>query len=149
MVPKELPAMPRSVTAIELPGESGDGRHSVHWDDFHALHGTLGAPLETELIERLLCTTVEQAGAERAVLLLMRGDSLRIAAEANTTGDVLAAVHVQDALIEPTLLADQLCGTSHVHGRGSSSTDARAQVPSVKMSTLRAVMRVRFSAFLS
>jgi PAS domain S-box-containing protein len=107
MVPKELPAMPRSVPAIEHPGESGDGRQSVHGDDFHALHGTLGAPLETELIERLLCTTVEQAGAERAVLLLMRGDSLRIAAEATTTGDVLA-VHVHDALIEPTLLAESV-----------------------------------------
>ena len=100
MPPEELPALPRASPAIEFPGESGDS------GNFHALDGTLGAPME-KLIERLLSTTVEQAGAERGVLLLMRGDSLRIAAEASTTGDAFA-VHVCDAQIEPTLLPESV-----------------------------------------
>jgi PAS domain S-box-containing protein len=107
MALKELPAMPPASPAVEFPGKSGDGCQCVHSGKFHALNGTLGAPMEAELIEMLLRTTVEQAGAERGVLLLVRGDSLRIAAEATTTGDAFA-VQVRDARIEPALLPESV-----------------------------------------
>ncbi|HSR57832.1 MAG TPA: GAF domain-containing protein, partial [Candidatus Binataceae bacterium] len=42
-----------------------------------------------KLIETLLRTALEQAGAERGVLLLLPGDALRIAAEATTEGDTV------------------------------------------------------------
>src|SRR5580658_3691815 len=106
MVPGEPPAMPPASHPTGFHGEFGNGSQSVHRGDFHAPDGTLGAAIE-KLIERLLCITVEEAGAERGVLLLMRGDSLRIAAEAATTGDAFA-VRVHDARIEPALLPESV-----------------------------------------
>jgi PAS domain S-box-containing protein len=99
--------MPRISPAIEFAGESGDACQGVQNGDFHALNGTPGAPMETELIERLMCIALEQAGADRGVLLLVHGDSLRIAAEATTTGDAFA-VYVRDAGIEPALLPESV-----------------------------------------
>jgi|HubBroStandDraft_1064217.scaffolds.fasta_scaffold05718_6 PAS domain S-box-containing protein len=98
--------MPPASHPTGFHGEFGNGSQSVHRGDFHAPDGTLGAAIE-KLIERLLCITVEEAGAERGVLLLMRGDSLRIAAEAATTGDAFA-VRVHDARIEPALLPESV-----------------------------------------
>ncbi len=42
-----------------------------------------------KLIDTLLRTAIEQAGAERGLLILSRGDELSIAAEANTSGDTV------------------------------------------------------------
>src|SRR6266568_2108586 len=42
-----------------------------------------------KLIDRLLRTAVEHAGAARGLLILSRGDELSIAAEANTVGDTV------------------------------------------------------------
>jgi PAS domain S-box-containing protein len=51
-----------------------------------------------KLIDTLLRTAIEQAGAERGLLLLLRGDALRIEAEAATGGDMVT-VQLRD---EPT-----------------------------------------------
>jgi len=71
--------------------------------------GTIGAPVEQldlatvikvsqavsgemvleTLIDRLMHTAIEHAGAERELLMLPRGDELRIAAEATTSGDTV------------------------------------------------------------
>src|SRR5439155_3938169 len=68
--------------------------------------GTIGAPIEhlelatilkmshavsgeivlEKLVETLLRTAIEHAGAERGLLMLPRGDELSIQAEANTSG---------------------------------------------------------------
>ncbi|HSU64901.1 MAG TPA: hypothetical protein VLJ12_13660, partial [Burkholderiales bacterium] len=48
-----------------------------------------------KLIDTLLRTAIEQAGAERGLLILSRGDELSIAAEANTSGDTVT-VHVRE-----------------------------------------------------
>ena len=60
------------------------------------------------------------------MLLLVRGDSLRIAAEATTTGDLLA-VHVRDARIEPTLLPESVVQYVARAQESVVLDDARAQ----------------------
>jgi C4-dicarboxylate-specific signal transduction histidine kinase len=48
-----------------------------------------------QLLDTLLRTALAQAGAERGLLLLSRGDALRLAAEATTRGDTVR-VHLTD-----------------------------------------------------
>ena len=48
-----------------------------------------------KLLEMLMRTALEQAGAERGLLILSRGAEQRIAAEATTDGD-LVTVHLRD-----------------------------------------------------
>ena len=48
-----------------------------------------------KLIDTLMRTAIEHAGAERGLLILPRGDELRIAAEATTSGDTVT-VHLRD-----------------------------------------------------
>ena len=48
-----------------------------------------------KLIETLMRTAIEQAGAERGLLILPRGVEQRIAAEATTAGDTVT-VHLRD-----------------------------------------------------
>ena len=77
--------------------------------------GTIGTPIEhldlatvikvsqalsgeidlTKLIDTLMRTAIEQAGAERGLLLLLRGDALRIEAEATTSADTVV-VHLRN-----------------------------------------------------
>jgi predicted ATPase/GAF domain-containing protein len=77
--------------------------------------GTIGAPVDhldlatvlkvsqavageivlEQLLDTLMRTALEQAGAERGLLLLSRGDELRLAAEATTRGDTVS-VHLTD-----------------------------------------------------
>jgi formate hydrogenlyase transcriptional activator len=56
-----------------------------------------------ELIEKLMRIVVEHAGAERGLLILLRGDEPRIAAEA-TTGHARAEVTVREEDITPSAL---------------------------------------------
>jgi PAS domain S-box-containing protein len=51
-----------------------------------------------KLIDTLMRTVIEQAGAERGLLILSRDAELRIEAEATTSGDTIA-VHLQEALL--------------------------------------------------
>ena len=91
--------------------------------------GTIGAPVEhldlatvlkvsqavsgeivlEKLLETLMRTAIEHAGAERGLLILPRGDELRIAAEATTRGDTvrvrladqpLAAAALPEAIVQ-------------------------------------------------
>src|SRR5262249_43958586 len=77
--------------------------------------GTIGAPVDhldlatvlkvsqavageivlEQLLDTLMRTALAQAGAERGLLLLPRGDELRLAAEATTRGDTVS-VHLTD-----------------------------------------------------
>jgi PAS domain S-box-containing protein len=58
-----------------------------------------------KLIDALMRTAIEQAGAERGVLILARGNELRIAAEA-TTSDETVAVHLLDEAVTAAVLPE-------------------------------------------
>jgi PAS domain S-box-containing protein len=109
---------------------------------------TIGAPLEhldlatvikvsqavsgeivlAKLIETLMRTAMAQAGAERALLILARGDAQRIAAEATTDGDT-ALVHLRDdALVEAGLPESVLHYVLHTQ-ESVILDDAVAQAP--------------------
>jgi PAS domain S-box-containing protein len=60
-----------------------------------------------KLIDTLLRTAVEQAGAERGLLILCHGDEQRIAAEATTTGDTVS-VHLGDRQVTATALLESV-----------------------------------------
>jgi PAS domain S-box-containing protein len=57
-----------------------------------------------KLINTLMRTAIEQAGAERALLILARGTEQRIAAEAATNGETV--VHLRDQPVTPTALPE-------------------------------------------
>jgi len=50
------------------------------------------------LIETLARTAIEQAGAQRGLLLLLQGEALRVTAEAMTSGDAVI-VHLRDEVV--------------------------------------------------
>ena len=60
-----------------------------------------------KLIDTLMRTAIEHAGAERGLLILPHGEELRIAAEARTGRDGVD-VQLQDALVTPSDLPDSL-----------------------------------------
>ena len=90
--------------------------HSVEEEPAPGPTSTIGAPVEhldlatvikvsqavsgeivlEKLIDTLMRTAIEQAGAERGLLILPRGAEQRIAAEATTAGDTVI-VHLRDA----------------------------------------------------
>jgi PAS domain S-box-containing protein len=59
------------------------------------------------LLDTLMRTAVEQAGAERGLLILSQGTEQRIAAEATTSGDG-AAVNVRDEAVTATALPESV-----------------------------------------
>jgi PAS domain S-box-containing protein len=59
------------------------------------------------LLEMLMRTALEEAGAERGLLILSRGAEQRIAAEAMTNGD-LVTVHLRDEDLAPTVLPESV-----------------------------------------
>jgi PAS domain S-box-containing protein len=61
-----------------------------------------------KLIDTLMRTAVAQAGAERALLMLVRGAEQRIAAEATTSGDTVAVYVRDEPVSESTLPASVL-----------------------------------------
>jgi PAS domain S-box-containing protein len=89
--------------------------------------GTIGTPIEhlelatvlnvsqaisgelvlDKLVETLLRTAIEQAGAERGLLILPRGVEPRIAAEASTGGDAVT-VHPRDQPVSAALLPESV-----------------------------------------
>jgi len=60
-----------------------------------------------KLIDTLMLTAVEHAGAERGLLILPRGDELRIEAEATTSGDTVT-VHLRGASVAATELPESV-----------------------------------------
>ena len=66
-----------------------------------------GEILPERLIDTLMRTALEQAGAERSLLIFARGAEQRIAAEATTDGD-LVTVHLRDEDVAATLLPESV-----------------------------------------
>ena len=60
-----------------------------------------------KLLDTLMRTAIEQAGAERGLLILSRGAEQRIAAEATTDGD-LVTVHLRDEDVAATVLPESV-----------------------------------------
>jgi PAS domain S-box-containing protein len=60
-----------------------------------------------KLLEMLMRTALEQAGAERGLLIFSRGAEQRIAAEATTDGD-LVTVHLRDEDVAATVLPESV-----------------------------------------
>jgi PAS domain S-box-containing protein len=60
-----------------------------------------------KLIDTLMRTAIEHAGAERAVLILARGAAQRITAEAMTSGDAVI-VHLRDEAVAETVLPESV-----------------------------------------
>ena len=60
-----------------------------------------------KLLEKLMRTALEHAGAERGLLIFSRGAELRIAAEATTDGD-LVTVHLRDEDVAATVLPESV-----------------------------------------
>ena len=66
-----------------------------------------GEIVPERLIETLMRTALEQAGAERSLLIFSRGAEQRIAAEATTDGD-LVTVHLRDEDVAATVLPESV-----------------------------------------
>jgi PAS domain S-box-containing protein len=60
-----------------------------------------------KLLEMLMCTALEQAGAERGLLIFSRGAEQRIAAEATTDGDFVT-VQLRDEDVDATVLPESV-----------------------------------------
>ena len=60
-----------------------------------------------KLLDTLMRTAIEQAGAERGLLILLRGEALRIEAEATTSGDTIV-VHLRDEPIDGGVLPESI-----------------------------------------
>jgi len=60
-----------------------------------------------KLIDKLMRTAIEHAGAERGLLILPRGVEERIEAEATTSGDDII-VHLQNASVTAAVLPESV-----------------------------------------
>ena len=60
-----------------------------------------------KLLDTLMRIAIEQAGAERGLLILLRGEALRIEAEATTSGDTIV-VHLRDEPIDGGVLPESI-----------------------------------------
>jgi PAS domain S-box-containing protein len=109
--------------------------------------GTIGAPVEhldlatiikvsqavsseivlEKLIDTLMRTAIEQAGAERGLLVLTHGATPRIAAEA-ITGDDMVVVHLRDEDVTETVLPESVLRYV-LHSRESIILDDAAAQP--------------------
>jgi PAS domain S-box-containing protein len=81
-----------------------------------------------KLLDTLMRTAIEQAGAEHGLLILPRGDEPRIAAEATTSGDAVT-VHLRDQPVSAAALSESVL---HYVLRTQESVildDATAQSP--------------------
>lgn len=78
------PAPPRATSTISTPIEQLDLATVIK-----VSQAVWGEIVLEKLIDTLMRTAIEHAGAERGVLILPRGDELRIAAEAITSGDAV------------------------------------------------------------
>ena len=72
-----------------------------------ASHAVAGEIVLEKLIKTLMMIAIENAGAERGLLILPHGQELRIVAEARTGRDGVE-VELQDALVTPSALPDSL-----------------------------------------
>ena len=81
-----------------------------------------------KLIDTLMRTAIEQAGAERGLLILPRGTEPRIEAEATTAGDAVI-VHLRDEPVTAARCRSRSSIMSCAPGRASILDDAAAETP--------------------
>jgi predicted ATPase/transcriptional regulator with GAF, ATPase, and Fis domain len=79
-----------------------------------------------KLIEKLMCTAIEHAGAGRGLLILLQGDELRVEAEARTEGDAVT-VHLPRASIAPDVMPGSMLHYVARTQEGVILEDASAQ----------------------
>src|SRR5690242_18922100 len=88
---KERPTSTPATSTILAPSEVLDLATVVK-----VSQAVAGEMVLEKLIDRVLRAAIEQAGAERGLLILPRGDELQVAAEATTSGNDVT-VHLGDA----------------------------------------------------
>jgi PAS domain S-box-containing protein len=81
-----------------------------------------------KLINTLMRTAIEHAGAERGLLILPRGDTLQIEAEATTSGDDVI-VHLRDEPVAPAALPESVLHYVLRTREGVILDDAATQSP--------------------
>ncbi|GLR84067.1 trifunctional serine/threonine-protein kinase/ATP-binding protein/sensor histidine kinase [Bradyrhizobium iriomotense] len=96
------PALPHATSTISTPIEQLDFATVIK-----VSHAVSGEMVLEKLIDRLMRTAIEHAGAQRGVLILRRADDLQIAAEATTSGDAII-VSPREASITPAGLPESV-----------------------------------------
>jgi GAF domain-containing protein len=81
-----------------------------------------------KLIDSLMRTAIEQAGAERALLILSREIEPRIAAQATTSGDTVS-VQLRDAPVTAAMMPETVLHYVVRAGESIILDDATAQSP--------------------
>ena len=109
---RQLDAMyPRLRTEEPAPGLTNTIAASVEHLDLATVikvsRAISGEIVQEKLLETLMRTAIEQAGAERGVLIFSRGAEQRIAAEATISGD-LVITHLRDESVTPIVLPESV-----------------------------------------
>ena len=127
--------------------------------------GTIGAPVEhldlatvikvsqavsgeivlEKLLDTLMRTAIEHAGAQRGLLILPRGDEQRIVAEATTSGDTVS-VHLSDKSLTAAALPESILHYVVRTREAVIVDDAAAENPFAADAYSISTMRVPFSA---
>ena len=96
------PAPPHATSTISTPVEQLDLATVIK-----VSHAVSGEMVLEKLIDRLMRTAIEHAGAGRGLLILLRGDELRMAAEATTSGDTVI-VSPREATVAAAALPESI-----------------------------------------
>jgi PAS domain S-box-containing protein len=91
-----------------------------------------------KLIDTLMCTAIEHAGAERGLLILPRGVEQRVEAEATTSGDTII-VHLREAFVAEAELPESIINYVVRTQESVVLDDALAQSPFSEDSYIRAL----------
>jgi len=91
-----------------------------------------------KLIDTLMCTAIEHAGAERGLLILPRGVEQRVEAEATTSGDTII-VHLREAFVAEAELPESIINYVVRTQESVILDDALAQSPFSEDSYIRAL----------
>ena len=96
--------------------DRGAGRASGPRDRDQGSQAVSGEIVLEKLIDTLMRTAIEQAGAERGLLIILRGAEQRIAAEATTSGDTVT-VHLRDEPVTAAVLPESVAPLRPAHPR--------------------------------
>jgi PAS domain S-box-containing protein len=122
----------REVETLRAPGPTGTIETPVERLDLATVikvsQAVSGEIVQEKLLEILMRTAIEQAGAERGVLVLSRWTEPRIAAQA-TTGDGGIVVKLDDEAMTPAVLPESVIQYVVRTNEGVILDDAAAQNP--------------------